>query len=153
MSFPQCSSHDPTMASTDEFDVTIPSDTAKGREVQEQIVGGMEQRGYSPRDVFGVRLALEEALVNAIKHGNRMEPDKVVRVQWQIDEVHVRVVIEDQGAGSDVSDVPDPTDDENLDKPGGRGIMLMRSFMSEVAYNETGNCLTLVKRVDDDDDD
>ena len=69
------------MSSTEEFDVTIPSDTAKGREVQEQIVGGMESRGYSPRDVFGVRLALEEALVNAIKHGNKMDPDKVVNVK------------------------------------------------------------------------
>lgn len=141
------------MASTDEFDVTIPSDTAKGREVQEQIVGSIEQRGYAPRDVFGVRLALEEALVNAIKHGNRMDPDKVVRIRWEVDEAHIKVVIEDQGEGFDVSDVPDPTDDENLDKPGGRGIMLMRSFMSEVSYNDSGNRLTLVKRRDDDDDD
>ena len=131
------------MSSTEEFDVTIPSDTAKGREVQEQIVGGMESRGYSPRDVFGVRLALEEALVNAIKHGNKMDPDKVVNVKWEIDEEHVRVVIEDQGEGFLVQDVPDPTDEENLDKPGGRGIMLMRSFMSVVEYNESGNRLTL----------
>ena len=141
------------MASTDEFDVRIPSDTAKGREVQEQIVGSIEQRGYAPRDVFGVRLALEEALVNAIKHGNRMDPDKVVRVVWEVSDEHIQVVIEDQGEGFDVNDVPDPTDDENLDKPGGRGIMLMRSFMSEVSYNDSGNKLTMIKRRDDDDDD
>ena len=141
------------MSSTEEFDVTIPSDTAKGREVQEQIVGGMESRGYAPRDVFGVRLALEEALVNAIKHGNKMDPDKVVNVKWEIDEVHVRVVIEDQGEGFTVEEVPDPTDEDNLDKPGGRGIMLMRSFMSVVEYNESGNRLTLEKRTDDSDDD
>lgn len=141
------------MSSIEEFDVTIPSETAKGREVQEQIVGGMESRGFPPRDVFGVRLALEEALVNAIKHGNKMDPDKVVRIQWQVDDEHVRVVIEDQGEGFDVNDVPDPTDDENLDKPGGRGIMLMRSFMSVVEYNESGNRLTLEKRTDDEDDD
>ena len=141
------------MSSIEESDVTIPSDTAKGREVQEQIVGGMESRGYAPRDVFGVRLALEEALVNAIKHGNKMDRDKVVRVQWQIDEVHVRVVIEDQGEGFTVEEVPDPTDEENLDKPGGRGIMLMRSFMTLVEYNESGNRLTLEKRTDVEDDD
>ena len=141
------------MSSIEEFDVTIPSATAKGREIQEQIVGGMESRGYAPRDVFSVRLALEEALVNAIKHGNKMDPDKVVNVKWEIDEEHVRVVIEDQGEGFPIDDVPDPTDDENLDKPGGRGIMLMRSFMSIVEYNESGNRLTLEKRTADEDDD
>ena len=143
------------MSSTEEHDVTIPSDTARGREVQEDIVAGMERRGFSPRDVFGVRLALEEALVNAIKHGNKMAPDKVVNIQWSVDEAHVRVRIEDQGSGFDVTDVPDPTDDENLDKPGGRGIMLMRSFMTTVEYNDSGNVLTMEKRTDvpDEDDD
>ena len=82
-----------------------------------------------------------------------MDRDKVVRVQWQIDEVHVRVVIEDQGEGFTVEEVPDPTDEENLDKPGGRGIMLMRSFMTLVEYNENGNRLTLEKRTDVEDDD
>lgn len=140
------------MSNPEEFSERIPSDTARGREVQEQIVSGMEQRGFSPRDVFGVRLALEEALVNAIKHGNRMNPDKSVQIDWTLSESGVRVVIEDEGEGFDVSDVPDPTDDENLDKPGGRGIMLMRSFMSVVEYNESGNRLTLEKLKDGDDD-
>jgi len=141
------------MPNPEEFSERIPSDTARGREVQEQIVSGMEQRGFSPRDVFGVRLALEEALVNAIKHGNRMDPNKSVQIDWTLSESGVRVVIEDEGDGFDVSDVPDPTDDENLDKPGGRGIMLMRSFMSVVEYNESGNRLILEKLKDDDDDD
>ncbi len=141
------------MPNPEEFSERIPSDTARGREVQEQIVSGMEQRGFSPRDVFGVRLALEEALVNAIKHGNRMDPNKSVQIDWTLSESGVRVVIEDEGEGFDVSDVPDPTDDENLDKPGGRGIMLMRSFMSVVEYNESGNRLILEKLKDDDDDD
>ena len=141
------------MSNPEEFSERIPSDTARGREVQEQIVSGMEQRGFSPRDVFGVRLALEEALVNAIKHGNRMDPNKSVQVDWTLSESGVRVVIEDEGEGFDVADVPDPTDDENLDKPGGRGIMLMRSFMSVVEYNESGNRLILEKRKDDDGDD
>ena len=97
------------------------------------------------RDVFGVRLALEEALVNAIKHGNRMDPDKSVRIGCQVCDKQVRIEIEDQGSGFDVSDVPDPTEDENLEKPGGRGIMLMRSFMSTVEYNASGNRLVMTK--------
>lgn len=141
------------MSSTEVFDVTIPSDTAKGREVQDQIVESLEAHGFSARDVFGVRLALEEAIVNAIKHGNRMDPEKNVRIQWEVNSTFVKVSIEDQGEGFKVEDVPDPTDDENLDKPGGRGIMLMRSFMSVVEYNESGNRLTLEKRTDDEDDD
>jgi serine/threonine-protein kinase RsbW len=141
------------MSNPEEFSERIPSDTARGRDVQEQIVSGMEQHGFSPRDVFGVRLALEEALVNAIKHGNRMDPDKSVQIDWTLSDAGVRVVIEDEGEGFDVTDVPDPTDDENLDKPGGRGIMLMRSFMSLVEYNESGNRLTLEKLKDGDEDD
>lgn len=141
------------MSSTEAFDVTISSDTAKGREVQEQIIQSLESRGFSPRDVFGVRLALEEAIVNAIKHGNRMDPHKSVRIQWEVDEDFVKVRIEDQGEGFDLSAVPDPTDDENLDKPGGRGIMLMRSFMSDVQYEGHGNVLSMEKRCGEDEDD
>lgn len=141
------------MTSTEVFDVTIPSDTAKGREVQDQIVDTLEAHGFAARDVFGVRLALEEAIVNAIKHGNQMDPEKSVRIQWEVNSTYVKVTIEDQGEGFKVEDVPDPTDDENLDKPGGRGIMLMRSFMSHVAYDGNGNILVMEKRCDEEESD
>jgi serine/threonine-protein kinase RsbW len=141
------------MSSTEVFDVTIPSDTAKGREVQDQIVQSLEAHGFSARDVFGVRLALVEAIVNAIKHGNRMDPEKNVRIQWEVNSTFVKVSIEDQGEGFKVEDVPDPTDDENLDKPGGRGIMLMRSFMTDVSYDGRGNILLMEKQCDAEDSD
>jgi len=129
----------------EEFEVTIPSETAEGRAVQERIVQLLEEKSYSMRDVFGVRLALEEALVNAIKHGNRMDPDKVVRINCQVSDAHIRVEIEDQGTGFDIANVPDPTDDDNLEKPGGRGIMLMRSFMTSLEYNSSGNKVVMKK--------
>ena len=132
-------------SSVDDFAVNIPSETAQGREIQERIIGLLESRSYPDRDLFGVRLALEEALVNAIKHGNGMDPSKQVRVDCTFDEARVTNVIEDEGAGFDVGSVPDPTSEENLDKPGGRGIMLMRSFMSRVEYNDSGNRLLLEK--------
>lgn len=135
--------------SNEAFNVTIPSDTAKGREVQEQIVQSLEAHGFSPRDVFGVRLALEEAIVNAIKHGNQMDPEKTVQIQWEVNSTFVRVTIKDEGSGFTPEDVPDPTDEENLDKPGGRGIMLMRSFMTNISYNEHGNILIMEKRTDE----
>ena len=138
------------MAWIDEFDVRIPSSTTEGQKVQERIVKRLEEIGFPARGIFGVRLALEEALVNAIKHGNRLDPNKTVFVLCQISQEMVRVVIEDQGAGFRLQDVPDPTEDENLEKPGGRGIMLMRAFLSVVEYNERGNRVVLEKHRDDD---
>ena len=134
------------MTSTaDDFSVSIASDTSLGRQIQERIIGLLEGRSYSDHDLFGVRLALEEALVNAIKHGNGMDPGKQVHVDCSFTDDRVTIVIEDEGTGFDVTDVPDPTMEENLDKPGGRGIMLMRSFMNQVEYNDAGNRLVLEK--------
>jgi serine/threonine-protein kinase RsbW len=129
----------------DRFEVTIPSDTEAGHAVQERILQALEVREFPPRDVFGVRLALEEALVNAIKHGNSMNPDKVVRVACEVTQDEVRIEIEDEGPGFDPKEIADPTEDENLDCPGGRGIMLMRAFMNLIEYNPQGNRVTLVK--------
>lgn len=134
------------MSPLEHFELTIPSETAEGQKVQERIVTLMEQHEFPPRDVFGMRLALEEALVNAIKHGNELSPEKAVRIECTLTEESVRVVIEDEGEGFDANDVPDPRDDENLEKPGGRGIMLMRAFMDRIEYNDVGNQLTLEKR-------
>ncbi len=136
------------MAYIEQFEIWISNDTAEGHAVQERIAGLLEQHGWPMRDVFGVRLSLEEALVNAIKHGNRMDSSKQVYIACKLNCVEVSIVIEDQGEGFELAEVPDPTDEENLDKPGGRGIMLMRSFMTQVGYNEKGNCLSMIKRRD-----
>ena len=132
-------------SSADDFAVSISSDTSLGHEIQERIINVLESQSYSDHDLFGVRLALEEALVNAIKHGNGMDPDKQVHIDCRFEVDRVRIVIEDEGGGFDVEAVPDPTADENLDKPGGRGIMLMRSFMNRIEYNDLGNRLVLEK--------
>lgn len=134
------------MSDSHEFDIHIPSDTAAGQAVQERIIGALEQREFSPRDVFSVRLALEEALVNAIKHGNGMDPDKQVHVRCRINSDCVRIEVEDEGPGFTLTDVPDPTAEENLEKPCGRGIMLMRAFMDIVEYTARGNGVVLEKR-------
>jgi serine/threonine-protein kinase RsbW len=134
------------MSAPEQFVVVIPSDTSAGQAVQERIVQRLEELQYSSRDVFGVRLALEEALVNAIKHGNQMDPTKSVRIECTISPELVRVVIEDQGSGFQPETVPDPTEEENLERPCGRGIMLMRAFMNHVEYQGRGNVLVLEKR-------
>src|ERR1700749_5086575 len=102
------------MAWIEEFEVRIPSSTTEGQKIQERIISRLKQIGFPARGIFGVRLALEEALVNAIKHGNGLDPNKEVAVTCQISNDKVRVVIEDQGSGFRLEDVPDPTEDENL---------------------------------------
>jgi serine/threonine-protein kinase RsbW len=133
------------MAQTKSFEVRIPSDTAQGQAVQERIVQMLEDLAYPSRDIFGVRLALEEAIVNAIKHGNQMDLNKQVRIAWQISHEKVRIEIEDEGPGFKPETVPDPTKEENLEKPCGRGIMLMKAFLTVCVYNEIGNQVVLEK--------
>ncbi len=126
-------------------EVTIPSDTVVGQALQEQILRQLEELQFAEHDLFGVRLALEEALVNAIKHGNRLDASKSVRVQWIIDHERVVIEIEDEGEGFDPGEVPDPTADENLERPCGRGIHLMRAFMTSIEYYDRGNRVVLIK--------
>lgn len=139
-------------APDEHLDLTIPSVTTAGLEVQEKIVELLEARSFSPQDVFGIRLSLEEALVNAIKHGNGGDPEKSVHVQCRIAADEIDIVIEDEGPGFDPGDIPDPTLEENLEVPSGRGVMLMRSFMTQVEYNDTGNRVRLLKTLAPSDD-
>lgn len=133
------------MSTTHHFNETIASDLTEAERIQERIVGMLEALEFPPRDVFGMRLALEEAIVNAIKHGNGMDPEKSLRVSVDVDSERVVVEIEDEGPGFNPRDVPDPTAAENIERPGGRGIMLMRAFMSSVEFNEAGNLVRLEK--------
>jgi len=126
-------------------EVSIPSDTAEARRVQEAIEGMLRQRAASDQEVFSVRLALEEALVNAIKHGNQMDRAKSVHVCYRLLPDRFEIHITDQGQGFDPNEVPDPTAVENLERPCGRGLMLMRHYMSEVQYNDRGNSVSMVK--------
>jgi len=113
---------------------------------QSAVEQAMKQHGYCRESLFAVRLALEEALVNAIRHGNRHVPDGQVDFRWSVDGHEARFDVRDQGEGFDPEAVPDPTDDDNLEIPSGRGIMLMKAYMSEVEYRDPGNHLAMVYR-------
>jgi serine/threonine-protein kinase RsbW len=84
-------------------------------------------------------------MINAIKHGNHYDAAKSVEISCEIFADRIRIEIQDQGKGFDLSAVPDPTDPDNLESPCGRGIMLMRSFMSRVEFNENGNRVIMEK--------
>jgi serine/threonine-protein kinase RsbW len=113
------------------------------------VATAMAAEGYPEKDRFGMRLALEEALVNAIKHGNHNDPTKGVRVDYRVTAEGVLVEVEDDGAGFDPRKVPDPCAPENLERPGGRGLLLMRSYMTWVRFNPRGNRVTLYERRSD----
>ncbi|MCA9150437.1 MAG: ATP-binding protein [Planctomycetales bacterium] len=128
-----------------EIDREIPSCSVHGHRLIMEIVEQLQQLRWNPRDIFGVHLALEEAVVNAIKHGNADDPEKKVIVRCKIAELRCWILVEDEGPGFDPADVPDCTLDENLDKPSGRGLRLMRNFMSRIEYNDSGNRVVMEK--------
>jgi serine/threonine-protein kinase RsbW len=114
--------------------------------VVERVVAAMMDASYPDRDVFAIRLALEEAIVNGLRHGNQSDPAKSVRIHYKVRPDCVLVRVEDQGPGFDPYQVPDPTCEENLERCCGRGVFLMRAYMTWVRYNNRGNCVTLCKR-------
>ena len=116
-----------------------------GRKVLEEIVAELARRHWGQRDCFSVHLSLDEALVNAIRHGNRSDPHKHVTIRGWLAANLLRVEITDEGAGFDVAALPDPTAPEPLDLPCGRGVMLMRAFMSRVEFRQHGRQVILEK--------
>lgn len=127
------------------FERRIASDPSEGRLVVAQLLEELERRRWTENDVFAVHLALEEALVNAIKHGNHRDPSKLVGVVFRLKSDRVHIEITDEGEGFDPEAVPDPTLEENLEIPSGRGLMLMRCYMTSLEFNAKGNRVTMEK--------
>jgi len=111
----------------------------------DRLLEEIKQKGYSEVAVFAVRLAVEEALNNAMKHGNGLDPAKSARLTYEVTDARIDIRIADEGPGFNFQQVPDPTLDENIEKPTGRGIMLMRAYMDTLEFNETGNEIHMVK--------
>jgi serine/threonine-protein kinase RsbW len=126
-------------------EMTIASDASAVRAVQERILSEIERHGFDSQSHFAVKLALEEALINAAKHGNKWDPAKKVHVIYAVTDKQCEVMIEDEGPGFDRSSVPDPTLEENIEKCSGRGILLMEAYMNSVRWSHGGRRVRLVK--------
>ncbi len=124
---------------TDRQRFIVGSDRDEIDRIQQDILGVLARYGYDDAACFAVRTAIEEALSNAIHHGNDNDPQRKVTIEYAADEASIEIEIEDEGPGFDPESVPDPTRPENVDIPSGRGIMLMRVYMSEVEFTPAGN--------------
>jgi len=123
----------------------IATDLKAARRVAENLLRKVRAIGCREEVVFAVRLSLEEALSNAIKHGNKHDRSKKITVSAEVAPEATAITVADEGEGFDPRALPDPTTDENLEKPCGRGIMLMRAYMDEVTFNAKGNEVRMVK--------
>jgi serine/threonine-protein kinase RsbW len=114
--------------------------------VQADVQQDLNRSGINDDTCFAVKLALEESLVNAIRHGNQLDPTLHVHIQYCINDRCIKICVRDEGPGFDPARVPDPTSPENLTKTTGRGLMLIRAYMDSVAFNPRGNEVTMIKR-------
>jgi len=103
---------------------------------------------YQKRLRLNFRVGLTEALTNAMLYGNEYDSSKRVRVEVTLEGGRLEARVTDQGRGFDPSTIPDPTEPENILKSGGRGLFLMRQLLDEVSYNDQGNQVTLVLRLE-----
>jgi serine/threonine-protein kinase RsbW len=129
-------------------EVVISSDLIQARLLQDDIERDLRGHHYADREVFSIRLAVEEAIINAIKHGNGMDRAKAVRIGYRVAADRFDIEIIDEGCGFCPDDLPDPTAVENLERPCGRGVLLMRHYMTTVEFNERGNrvCMSKVRQ-------
>ena len=125
--------------------VVVSSTPAAIAEVYKNIVPDMQAQHFSEEDMFAVHLALEEAFINAVRHGNKMEPSKAVKVDYAIEHDKIEIAVTDEGSGFDPEVIPDPRYGDNLYKPAGRGMLLMRSFMDVVEYTDRGNSVRMIR--------
>ena len=130
----------------EKIEFEFPSAISLMHSILDYLTKRVEKLGVVGGDASHLFIALDEAFVNAVKHGNKFDARKNVRVAAEISKKEARFTFEDQGEGFDVAAIPDPRDPENLFKTSGRGVLLIHNIMDEVRYNERGNRLEMIKK-------
>lgn len=128
--------------------IEIPSLTENIR-IIESFIDNAKDRFNLNDDIYGnIMVAITESVNNAIKHGNKFRKDKNVKLSLTLNDNTLKFQVEDQGEGFDYENLPDPTAPENLDKPSGRGIFLMKQLSDEVHFKNEGRVVELYFYVD-----
>ncbi|MCY7374633.1 MAG: ATP-binding protein [Pyrinomonadaceae bacterium] len=130
----------------EKIEFEIPSLISLMHTILDYLMRRVEKNGIVNSENSNLFIALDEAFVNAVKHGNKFDPTKFVRISAEVSSKEARFTVEDEGEGFNLAAVPDPTDTENLFKTSGRGVLIIHNVMDEVRYNERGNRLEMIKK-------
>ena len=125
------------------INIEIPSILENIRMIESFIDNAKEEYQFDDGIYGNIMIAVTESVNNAIRHGNKLDPNKNVKLRLSLDESQITFFIEDEGEGFDYQNLPDPTAPENIEKPGGRGIFLMRHLADEVNFKEKGKQVEL----------
>ncbi len=127
--------------------ITVASTTHAVRTVAHKILAGLAPYRLNDEAMFDIKLCIEEAVRNAVVHGNHADTHLTVTVRWHVTDGVLTIAVEDQGAGFDHAHLPDPTKGENIARTSGRGVYLIRHLMDAVVYNHRGNTITMTRRL------
>ena len=130
----------------EKIEFEVPSYVSLMHTILDYLLRRVEKNGVVSSETSNLFVALDEAFVNAVKHGNKFDPNKLVRITAEVSPKEARFTVEDEGDGFDLAQIPDPTNVENLFKTSGRGVLIIHNVMDEVRYNERGNRLEMVKK-------
>ncbi len=130
----------------EKIEFELPSAISPMHSILDYLLKRVEKLGGVKPEQSNLFVALDEAFVNAVKHGNKFNTQKLVRITAELSSREATFTVEDEGEGFDVNSIPDPLDPENLFKTSGRGVLFIYNIMDEVKYNERGNRLTMVKK-------
>ena len=125
--------------------IESPSQIKNTRKVSSEILEKLSPYRLDENTLFDIRLCTEEAVRNAVVHGNRLDEKLLVKVSYWIDNGKLSIEVEDEGAGFNPDTIPDPTGNNNIMKESGRGVCLIRELMDSVEFNEKGNKIKMEK--------
>ena len=130
----------------EKIEFELPSDLALMNGVLEYLQERVAKLGLIRPERSNLFIALDEAFVNAVKHGNKNDPSKLLKITAELSAKEASFTVEDEGEGFDIREIPDPCDPANLFRTSGRGVLLIYNIMDEVEYNAQGNRVKMVKR-------
>lgn len=129
------------------LDISLPSETVSIRRISSEILKHLAPYNLNEDKAFEIRLSVEEAVRNAIVHGNKSDKHLSVKASCWLEGGDINIQIEDEGPGFGHKSLADPTSDDNVMRNSGRGIFLIKKLMDRVEYNEAGNSLRMVKHL------
>ncbi|MFY9224547.1 MAG: ATP-binding protein [Blastocatellia bacterium] len=130
----------------EKIEFVIPSQIEWMHEVLAYLIERTAHLGIIQPSTSNIFVALDEAIANAIKHGNKSDPNKRIHIVAEITPQQASFTITDEGEGFDLNSLPNPTDPDYILRPCGRGVMLIYHIMDEVRYNTRGNQIVMIKR-------